>query len=246
MAWSIFREGGGSGAAVTWAEDLEQELGIPQSSQNTQFIYDWEVSEGGGGKYNPLNQGPVPGHPELTSTGQQYGGGAADYVSWQAGLEGATDYLHMPAYSGVLSSLQHSDYGSAAAALWASPWAASHYGYGGSWSYDQPPGKGTPLPVTAADIQTAQASGSSGQGQAGGGLVGSLVNGLFGGNFVETMQRVGLILLGSAMILLGIWMITSKQTLKIAGITVNVPKEKRDGKRAANTERPQNQGNDGS
>jgi hypothetical protein len=131
--WSVFTRGGGISAAVAWAKDLLGLLGVPQSAANARFIYDWELSEGGGGKYNPLNQGPVPGQPGLTSTGPQYGGGAADFVSWQAGLAGSVAYLHMPAYAGVLAALRRSDYQGAASALWASPWADSHYGYGAAW-----------------------------------------------------------------------------------------------------------------
>lgn len=140
MAWSIFTQGGGSGAALTWARDLLAKIGAPQTPGNQQFVYDWETSEGGGGKYNPLNQGPVPGQPGLTSTGQQYGGGAADFVSWQAGLQGASDYLHMPAYAGVLSGLKANDPAGARTALWDSGWAASHYGYGSRWSNAPVPG----------------------------------------------------------------------------------------------------------
>src|SRR5271166_362077 len=99
MAWSIFTDGGGSGAAVTWAQDLLTAIGAPLSAGNVQFVYDWEESEGGGGKYNPLNQGDVSGQPNLTSTGSQYGGGAADFVSWQAGITGAAAYLNMANFS---------------------------------------------------------------------------------------------------------------------------------------------------
>src|SRR5581483_2280122 len=128
MAWSIFKQGGGKGAAVTWANDLLDAIGAPKSAGNVKVIYDWEVSEGGGGRYNPLNQGPVPGHPELTTTGSQYGGGAADYASPAAGIQGAADYLNMPAYAGVLAGLRAGDYSAAQQALIASPWAGGHYG----------------------------------------------------------------------------------------------------------------------
>lgn len=140
--WSIFWEGGGPGVAVAWAKNLLRLAGLPLSAANVQFIYDWEFNEGrcagrpsgcGGGLYNPLNQGPVPGRPELTSTGQQYGGGAADYVSWAAGLAGSVAYLHMGYYAGILAGLQRSDYHAAMVALWNSPWAGSHYGYGANW-----------------------------------------------------------------------------------------------------------------
>lgn len=146
MPWSIFTDGGGPGSAATWAVDLLKKLGAPLTAGNEQFVYDWEVSEGGGGKFNPLNQGPVPGSPELTSTGPQYGGGAADFVSWNAGLQGAYDYVNMPAYSGVLNGLLNNDPTSARTALWDSGWASSHYGYGAKWNNSAFPGKATALP----------------------------------------------------------------------------------------------------
>jgi hypothetical protein len=157
VAWSIFSQGGGSGAALTWAQDLLKRLGAPLTAGNEQMVYDWETSEGGGGQYNPLNQGDVPGDPSLTSTGSQYGGGAADYVSWDAGLTGAADYLAMPAYAGVLAGLVSNDPKAAETALWDSPWAASHYGYGSAWSDAALPGKASVL-----------AGGSSGSGGGGG------------------------------------------------------------------------------
>src|ERR1700692_9133 len=98
MAWSIFSDGGGKPAASAWGNTLLKQMGLPATPANQQFLYQWQVAEGGGGKNNPLNQGPVPGQPGLTTTGSQYGGGAADYASIAAGLQGAADYLKMPAY----------------------------------------------------------------------------------------------------------------------------------------------------
>jgi hypothetical protein len=145
MAWSIFSDGGGSGAARTWAVELLQALGAPVNSSNITFIYQWEASEGGGGEYNPLNQGDVPGNSSLTSSGSQYGGGAANYVSWNAGIQGAVDYLHMSNYKDVLAGLMAGNGVQAMKALWASPWASSHYGNGASWSNDSPPATGSAL-----------------------------------------------------------------------------------------------------
>lgn len=147
MAWSIFKEGGGPEVAVGWAHQLLQKLGAPDTPGNVEFIYQWEKAEGGGGKYNPLNQGPVAGKPWLTTTGEQYGGGAADFASWDAGLQGAYDFLHYNYYKGVLAGLMSNNPTAARSALWASPWAASHYGYGKNWPFVSIPG-GTPvLPV---------------------------------------------------------------------------------------------------
>jgi hypothetical protein len=141
IPWSIFNYAQGDQLAVAWAEQLCRALGAPVTASNVQFIYNWERSEGGGGAYNPLNQGPVPGDPALTNTGQQFGGGAAGFVSWQAGLAGAVAYLNMPNYAAVKQALMG---GNAAVtgpqALWASPWAASHYGYGSNWNTQALPG----------------------------------------------------------------------------------------------------------
>lgn len=150
MPWSIFTQGGGDPAAATWAQDLlqqaSQEWGINvDTSGNEQFIFDWEKSEGGGGANNPLNQGPDPNDPSLTSTGQQYGGGAADYVSTTAGLKGSLDYLDMPAYSNVKLALEQNNPNAAAEGLWASPWAKSHYGYGANWNTSPFPGQSGPV-----------------------------------------------------------------------------------------------------
>lgn len=214
MPWSIFQQGGGEGAAVTWAQDLQTSLGIPVNQADTQFIYDWEQSEGGGGAYNPLNQGPVPGHPELTSTGSQYGGGAADFVSWQAGLQGAVDYIQMPAYTGVLEGLKNQDYQGAASALWNSGWAASHYGYGSEWNTSTPPGA-TPLPVNPVNLtgsggttQTGNGGSSTPQSSGAWSLLGI-------SDPVDIIERLGLILLGAALVLLGIYLIAGRQVLAI-------------------------------
>lgn len=153
MAWSIFSDGGGSGAARTWAVELLQALGAPVTASNITFIYQWEASEGGGGQYNPLNQGVVPGNSSLTDSGNQYGGGAANYVSWNAGIQGAVDYLHMSNYKAVLAGIMAGNGQQAMKALWASPWASSHYGYGANWSSDAAPTDGSALQGQSGQLQ---------------------------------------------------------------------------------------------
>lgn len=218
MAWSIFTQGGGKGAAVTWAQDFLQALGVPTSSQNVQFVYDWEVSEGGGGKYNPLNQGPVPGHPELTTTGQQYGGGAADFASWQAGITGAVDYVNMSAYAGIKSALQKSDYSGAKAALIASPWAASHYGGGSSFSSETPPGASA-LASGGGSVSGGQQASTTGinlnplGGLSVSGVVQDIISTVLGAlgikqGLKDAFERFGLIILGFALVILGIKMLS--------------------------------------
>jgi hypothetical protein len=155
MAWSIFSDGGGDGAAVTWAKQFLEALGAPLSQSNITFVYQWEQSEGGGGEYNPLNQGVVPGNSSLTNSGNQYGGGAANYVSWEAGITGAVDYLHMSNYAGVYAALKAGNGQQAQQALFASPWAASHYGYGSAWSSATPPNAGTALSGLSGSVNEA-------------------------------------------------------------------------------------------
>jgi hypothetical protein len=153
MAWSIFSTG--TAAAASWAQQFLQAAGLPVTAPNEQFVYDWEKSEGGGGLNNPLNQGDVSGSPQLTSTGSQYGGGAADYVSPAAGIQGAVDYINYANYAGVKQALEDSNYSAAEEALWASPWASSHYGYGSAWSTAAYPG----APATSAPSNQAAATG---------------------------------------------------------------------------------------
>ena len=162
MPWSIFSNGGGPGAAYTWAVDLLNKIGAPLTPGNEQFVYDWETSEGGGGAFNPLNQGPVRGHPELTSTGQQYGGGAADYVSWNAGLQGAADYLAMPNFIAINGDLRANNPAAARADLIASPWAQSHYYQGSGFSNAPLPGHKSALAPYAGPSSSSTAASSPG------------------------------------------------------------------------------------
>ena len=214
MAWSIFSQGGGNGAAVTWAQDLEKQLKVPQSPANTKFIYDWEVSEGGGGKYNPLNQGPVPGSPQLTSTGQQYGGGAADFTSWQAGITGAADYIEMPAYAAILKAMSESDESSAVSALVNSSWASSHYNNGASFSNAAPPGAtalgsggGT---VTGNGSTAASGTSNSILGSVEGAAVTGALSafGITPSNIEDLLERAGLMIIGVIAIFQGIKILT--------------------------------------
>lgn len=143
MAWSIFREGGGDNVAVAWAQQFLTKIGAPVTPGNTEFVYQWEKSEGGGGKYNPLNTGGVYGHPELTTTGEQYGGGANDFASWDAGLTGSAINVQTPGpdnYPAIVTALRNNNPAGARQALWSSGWAASHYGYGSNWSHAALPG----------------------------------------------------------------------------------------------------------
>lgn len=182
MAWSIFDLPNGDQVATAWAVNLLLAIGAPTSLGNITFVYQWEKSEGGGGMYNPLNQGPVPGDSNLTTTGSQYGGGAADYASWEDGLAGAVAYLDMPNFASVKQALVNNDYMAARQALWASPWAASHYGNGANWSSEAAPlsapqelqtiAQTAGMPPNMAQAADQAVSGMP-QGDTGGGTVGT-------------------------------------------------------------------------
>jgi hypothetical protein len=212
MPWSIFQQGGGQGAAVTWSEDLLKEIGAPLTPGNEQFVYDWEVSEGGGGEYNPLNQGPVPGQPGLTTSGSQYGGGAANFASWSAGLEGAMDYLNMTSFQAIKSDLKSNNPTAARTALIDSPWAASHYGYGSGFS-------NSPLPGKASALAPGGGSGNVTTDAATNPLpswfkyvpgLSSIYNdaGSAEADLTDWAERGALMLFGGILILLGLWRLT--------------------------------------
>lgn len=142
MAWSIFSNGGDA-AAVEFGRDLLVLLEAPVNTSTLTFMYQWQHSEGGGGKWSPMNCGPLTKaqcaawglpFPVDSLTGEQYGGGAADYASRVDGLHATADYLHMSNYSAVLAALRSGDGTAARHALINSPWAASHYGNGTNWS----------------------------------------------------------------------------------------------------------------
>jgi len=165
MAWSIFKQGGGKAVAVGWAQQFLTAIGAPVTPGNVQFIYQWETAEGGGGKYNPLNTGPVTQHPEWTTTGEQYGGGAADYSSWETGILGPKYFLEhyqKSWYPQILSALKSNNPEAARRALWASPWAASHYGHGDHWPNVSVPGGAAVLPSTEGIRPADPATGGGG------------------------------------------------------------------------------------
>lgn len=229
MAWSIFSEGGGKGAAQTWAKSLLSGIGAPTDNATVQVVYDWEVSEGAGGKYNPLNQGPVPGHPELTTTGSQYGGGAADYASWQAGIQGAVDYLNMNNFAAIKKALVAGDASTARAAIISSPWASSHYGQGSSFSTEALPGQDTALPgLTNAGATTAGLTSS-----AGGALLNSLVSAFGVADIKDLMERGALIVFGCVLVVIGWLRVTGGDKLAVRGAKAFVTKGGSEVSRAA-------------
>lgn len=208
--WSIFTTGGGTKAAVAYAGEVVKSAHLPQTPSNVQFVYDWEKSEGGGGVNNPLNVGTVTG---LASSGSQYGGGANNYPSISAEIKAVTKELNTPQYAGIKAGLARSTYHAASSALWQSPWATSHYGYGKNWST-------APLPHTAtltsqwwqflspgADIATGASGGAlAPKGQ---GVMTGILGGFFG-DVEKYVIRGILVIFGAILIIVGLRALTDQ------------------------------------
>jgi hypothetical protein len=210
VPWSIFQQGGGPGAAATWADDALREIGAPLTTGNEQVIYDWETSEGGGGWYNPLNQGDDPSDPSLTSTGSQYGGGAANYVSYSAGLKGFKDYMAMPDFSSISADLHANDPQQARTDIIDSPWAASHYDWGASFSDAALPGKKSALKGTGVSPTQAQTTSIISSLSGAGDVIGDLSS-------ADFWERAGLIIFGAILIIVGLVIVSLPAASKAAG-----------------------------
>jgi len=140
VPWSIFSQPGGHAQAVAFAQALLRALGAPVTLGNLQMVYDWELSEGSGGWYNPLNGGDYNG---MALSGEQYGGGANNYGSLAANVQAmAGILLHDTSYGygAIVAALRNNNPAAARDALWASAWASSHYGEGAGWSDAPLPG----------------------------------------------------------------------------------------------------------
>lgn len=208
--WSIFQTGGGTKAAVAYAGEVVKAAHLPQTPANVQFIYDWEKSEGGGGVNNPLNVGTVTG---LASSGSQYGGGANNYPSVSTEIQAVTKELNTPQYADIKAAMARSTYRSASSALWRSPWAGGHYGYGKNWST-------APLPHSAtltgtwwqalspgADIATVATGGAlAPKGQ---GIMTGILGGFFG-DIEKYAIRALLIIFGAILMIVGLRALTDQ------------------------------------
>jgi hypothetical protein len=145
--WSIFQQGGGQGAAVTWADELLSRLGDPKTTGAEQVIYDWELSEGGGGWRNPLN---LEGGKRAFSTGVVGAPAVSNYATYGGGLADTRDRIRslIPNLSRDLKSNPDQARSDIIASAWS---GSSHYGGGKTFSTAPLPGhksalKGSPGP----------------------------------------------------------------------------------------------------
>lgn len=121
-------------AREQFAIDLLGALGNSAPTPDTvAMIVEWTLAEDAGDgamlRNNPLNTTQTSAAVTQTINGD----GVRGYASYQDGLAATIQTLSYGYYDGIVYALQTNDAEGARQALWASPWAESHYGYGASW-----------------------------------------------------------------------------------------------------------------
>jgi hypothetical protein len=121
-----------------WALDLLARLGNTQpSGELLAMVVEWTLAEDGSdgalARNNALNTTLCL---DGAMTGAINGDGACGvqgYATWADGIEATARTLEQSNFADVRGALLTNDAEAARVALWASPWAASHYGYGAAW-----------------------------------------------------------------------------------------------------------------
>jgi len=114
-----------------WAKMVLLLGGFPMTDSNVTVVTRWMRQENGPDDWfnrnNPLNNG----------WGSGGGGGLGSYDTLTTAARNAAEaLLSNPGYSGIVDALMASaSTESVEQAIWASPWATSHYENGGHWSY---------------------------------------------------------------------------------------------------------------
>ncbi len=127
------------GTNYDWAKLVLLSGGWPMTDANVTVLTRWMRQENGADNWwnrnNPLNNG----------WGSGGGGGTGSYPGLVVAAQMAAESLQRNAgYSAILAALASSAPTEVIEnAIWASPWAASHYANGGHWSY-------TPVSVVKA------------------------------------------------------------------------------------------------
>ncbi|HWR84663.1 MAG TPA: hypothetical protein VN200_01580 [Rhodoglobus sp.] len=127
------------GTNHAWAKLVMLLGGWPMSESNVTVFTRWMRQENGPDDWwnrnNPLNNG----------WGSGGGGGLGSYDSLVTAAENAAEALHgNPGYADIVAGFATSaPTAEIEQAIWASPWATSHYHYGGHWS-------SAPVPVVSA------------------------------------------------------------------------------------------------
>ncbi|HEY1105138.1 MAG TPA: hypothetical protein VGE78_03235 [Agromyces sp.] len=117
------------GTNLDWAKLVMVEGGWPLTDENVTFMMRWMRQENGADNWwnrnNPLNNG----------MGSGGGSGLGSYATLADAAYYAAANIGSGRYPEVEAALERGDSADATAqAIWASPWASSHYGYGTHWS----------------------------------------------------------------------------------------------------------------
>jgi hypothetical protein len=128
-----------SGTNADWAKLVLIDGGWPVTEQNVTVMLQWMREENGTDNWwnrnNPLNNGHGSGG----------GSGLGSYDSLVTAAEYAADNLIKRSfYTAIVAALEDGTSAQAVAqAIWASPWASSHYGNGANWTT-------SPVPIVEA------------------------------------------------------------------------------------------------
>jgi len=118
-----------SGTNYAWAKMVLLSGGWPQSEANVTVMVRWMRQENGTGSWwnrnNPMNNG----------YGSGGGGGLGSYDNLVTAAKKAAENLQRnPSFSTIVAAFAVSaPTNLTEQAIWASPWASSHYGNGSSW-----------------------------------------------------------------------------------------------------------------
>lgn len=120
-----------------WAYDLLTRLGNPQPSpQIIAFVVSWTLAEdtsnGAFARNNPLNT-TMCGYNMIGSINADGACGVGHYATYEDGMGATIATLQQSNFATITAALLANDSDTAREALWASPWAASHYNYGVGW-----------------------------------------------------------------------------------------------------------------
>jgi len=121
-----------------WGQALLVALGNPNPSQEMiGLTIEWSLSEDHGtdalSRNNPWNT-TMCGYNMVGAINSDGACGVAHYATMDDGIAATVATLRQSNFTEVRQALLGSDVGAAREAIWRSPWAASHYGYGSSWT----------------------------------------------------------------------------------------------------------------
>lgn len=122
------------GERERFALDVLAGLGNTSPTPATvQMIVQWTIAEDAGdgafARHNPLNTTQA-GYNETHAINDD---GVRGYATYADGLAATLQTLSYGYYVDIVAALRANDPDAARRALWASPWASSHYGWGQNW-----------------------------------------------------------------------------------------------------------------